>query len=518
MKTKAPRAQPISERTPQAAAPLDLIPDLLELAHDAFIVTSIPFGIVRYWNHAAFEIYGWTAEEAVGRQVDDLLGTVFPMILADIQQQLSDTGLWEGELVQTTRTGETIVVKSRWAARRDASGKVEALLKINRDITAEKLVRDELARSEFQFRYMIENADDGILQTSPTGLILFANQRFVDLLGIPFEGIVGRVVSEFTDEAGYRRIQGQAQNATITTHVGSDVTWIRRDGTEVFTRVSAAAMQDQGGAHIGSLALIRDIGEKKKAQELLANLNQELESRVVARTTELASVNQELEAFAYSVSHDLRAPLRGIDGFSHALLEDYSDSLDETGREYLRRLRASAQRMAMLIDDMLTLSRVNRGTVARVEVDLGAVARDVVDELRHAEPEREVTITTAPDLIASADPRLIRIMLTNLIGNAWKFTTGKKSATIELGVDTAGNEKTYFVRDNGAGFDMRYVGKLFTPFQRLHTQAQFVGSGIGLATVQRIIKRHGGTVRAEAVPDQGATFYFSLPAEIASDE
>lgn len=296
------------------------------------------------------------------------------------------------------------------------------------------------------------------------------------------------------------------------------MTWIRGDGKEVFTRVSAAAMQDQEGAHIGSLALIRDIGEKKKAQELLANLNQELELRVVARTAELASVNQELEAFAYSVSHDLRAPLRGIDGFSHALLEDYSESLDETGREYLRRLRASAQRMAILIDDMLILSRVNRGTVSRVAVDLGALAGDVLEELRRAEPEREVTVITAPDLLASADPRLMRIMLTNLIGNAWKFTAGKKPAKIELGVQVVGNEKTYFVRDNGAGFDMGYVDKLFTPFQRLHTQAQFTGSGIGLATVQRIIKRHGGTVRAEAVPDHGATFYFSLPTRIASDE
>jgi PAS domain S-box-containing protein len=517
MITKPPHIEPTGEPTPPTALPMALIPDLLELAHDAFIVAQVPSGVVLYWNHAASVIYGWTAEEAVGRNIDDLLGTVFPMVIADIQQQLADTGLWEGELVQTTRTGETIVVTSRWAARRGPSGKVETLLKINRDITAEKLVRDELARSEFQFRYMIENADDGILQTSPTGLILFANQRFVDLLGIPFEGIVGRTVSEFTDEAGYHRIQGQAQKPAAT-HVGTDVTWIRADGKEVFTRVSAAAMEDQDGAHIGSLALIRDIGEKKKAQELLANLNQELEVRVVARTTELASVNQELEAFAYSVSHDLRAPLRGIDGFSYALLEDYGDKLDETGREYLNRLRASAQRMAVLIDDMLILSRVNRGNVARTELDLGVLAGEVVDELRLAEPERDVTITLASDLIANADPRLMRILLTNLIGNAWKFTSGSDAARIELGVEVAGNEKAYFVRDNGAGFDMRYVDKLFTPFQRLHTQAQFAGSGIGLATVQRIIKRHGGTVRAEAVLDQGATFYFSLPAGIASDE
>jgi PAS domain S-box-containing protein len=498
----------------------DLIPDLLDLAHDAFIVTSVATGKVSYWSRAASTIYGWTAKEAAGRPVDELLGTVFPAAFTDIQRQMLETGLWEGELMQSTRTGQTIVVRSRWAARRDSQGKVDALLQINRDITAEKVVHDALARSEFQFRYMVENADEGIVQTSPTGSILFANQRFTDLLGVPYEGIIGRSIFDFTDEAGYHLVQGQPGVGATGTHdtFSPEVTWICADGRKVFTRVSAAAMQDQEGEHIGSLSLIRDIGEKKKAQELLANLSQELEVRVAARTVELASVNQELKAFAYSVSHDLRAPLRGIDGFSQALLEDYSDSLDETGRDYLRRLRASAQRMATLIDDMLTLSRVNRGSAAAAAVDLGVLAGEVLDDLRILEPKRQVTFLTTGDLAASADPRLTRILLTNLIGNAWKFTAGKTPATIELGVDLTGDEKTYFVRDDGVGFDMNYVGKLFRPFQRLHTQAQFPGSGIGLATVQRIVKRHGGSVRAEGEPDHGATFYFTLPAGVASDE
>ncbi|MEP7105086.1 MAG: PAS domain-containing protein, partial [Chloroflexota bacterium] len=193
----------------------DLIPDLLDLAHDAFIVTSVTGGTVSYWSRAATAIYGWTAREAAGRRINELLGTVFPVAEADIQRRTLETGLWEGELIQSTKSGQTIVVRSRWAPRRDSHGNVLALLRINRDITAEKVIHDALARSEFQFRYMVENADEGIVQTSPTGSILFANQRFTDLLGIPFHGVVGRSIFEFTDEAGYHLVKGQPKRPAV---------------------------------------------------------------------------------------------------------------------------------------------------------------------------------------------------------------------------------------------------------------------------------------------------------------
>ena len=448
--------QSVDEQGSQHAALPDLIPDLLDLAHDAFIVTSVPAGTVSYWSRAASAIYGWTAEEAAGRQIDDLLGTVFPVALADIQKLMLETGLWEGELVQSTRTGRSIVVRSRWAPRCDRAGNVEALLQINRDITAEKLVHDQLARSEFQFRYMVENADEGIVQTSPTGSILFANQRFTDLLGVPFEGIIGRSIFDFTDEVGYHLVQGQPGSRATGTHdtFSPEVTWVCADGKKVFTRVSAAAMQDQEGAHNGSLSLIRDIGEKKKAQELLANLSQELEVRVAARTAELASVNQELEAFAYSVSHDLRAPLRGIDGFSHALLEDYSDSLDETGQDYLRRLRASAQRMAMLIDDMLTLSRVNRGTVATTQI--------------HHSPRGERVVV-------------------RVVGG--------------------GHEATLEVIDHGPGIEPDLEPVIFERFRH----GPKGGSGLGLAIARNVVERHGGRISVDSKPGAGARFQIVLP-------
>jgi light-regulated signal transduction histidine kinase (bacteriophytochrome) len=231
---------------------------------------------------------------------------------------------------------------------------------------------------------------------------------------------------------------------------------------------------------------------------------------VADRTTQLEAANRELEAFSYSVSHDLRAPLRGIDGFSQALLEDYSEQLDDHGRDYLRRVRAATQRMSGLIDDLLNLSRITRSELRREAVDLSALVRSIAEQLRQAQPERHVEFRIADGLTAQGDPRLLRIALENLLGNAWKFTAKTADAVVEFGLTRAGGDDVYFVRDNGAGFDMAYAGKLFGAFQRLHDVREFEGTGIGLATVQRIVRRHGGDVRAEGEPERGATFFFTL--------
>ena len=223
------------------------------------------------------------------------------------------------------------------------------------------------------------------------------------------------------------------------------------------------------------------------------------------------TANKELEAFSYSVSHDLRAPLRGIDGFSQALLEDCADALPAQGQDYLRRIRAAAQRMAELIDDLLQLSRVSRGDFRRERVDLSAMFMSLIGELRRSDPERAVEVHVASEVTAVADPRLIRITLENLVGNAWKFTTKTAAPVIELGVREDGGDQVYFIRDNGAGFDMKYVDRLFGAFQRLHTDKEFPGTGIGLATVQRIIHRHGGRIWVDAAVGTGACFQFTLP-------
>jgi signal transduction histidine kinase len=261
------------------------------------------------------------------------------------------------------------------------------------------------------------------------------------------------------------------------------------------------------------LVLISNIARRKQAEDEIRTLNEELEQRVSERTAQLEVVNRELEAFAYSVSHDLRAPLRSINGFSQILLEDYGDEIDARGQDSLRRLRAASLRMGRLIEDLLTLSRLTRGGIRQELVDLSAVAQAIAAQLLDTEPERQVAFEIGEGIVAVGDPRLLQVVLDNLLSNAWKFTSRKPQARIEFGTLQLDGQDVYFVRDDGAGFDMAYAEKLFGAFQRLHALDEFDGTGIGLATVQRIVHRHGGQVWAEAAVDQGATFYFTLAGQ-----
>jgi light-regulated signal transduction histidine kinase (bacteriophytochrome) len=241
-------------------------------------------------------------------------------------------------------------------------------------------------------------------------------------------------------------------------------------------------------------------------------VQKKLERGVVKARDAAEAANKELEAFSYSVSHDLRAPLRGMDGFSGALLEDYRDKLDATGINYLERIRAGTQRMGLLIDDMLKLSRINRSEFKRESVDLSKMVQGIILTFRKNNPTRDVEVSIQKDIIVEGDRRLLEVVMTNLIDNTWKFTGKTKNARIEFGTELKDGKPVMFIRDNGVGFDMTYVNKLFGAFQRLHTIAEFPGTGIGLATVQRVIHRHGGQVWAEGKVGKGATFYFTLSA------
>jgi signal transduction histidine kinase len=263
--------------------------------------------------------------------------------------------------------------------------------------------------------------------------------------------------------------------------------------------------------------LENEIQVRKRAEEEIQQLNANLESRVAERTQDvreanlqLAAMNTELESFSYSVSHDLRAPLRGIDGWSLALLEDYRERLDDRGREYLNRVRSETQRMGRLIDDLLKLSNVTRVDMQRGQVDVTSIAGGIAAQLREANPERDIEFTIMPGLRTCADAGLLQIVLTNLLSNSVKFTDGTSGARIEVGQNEQNGEPAFFVRDNGVGFDMAYAGTLFGAFQRLHKETEFPGTGIGLATVQRAVRRHGGRVWAEAKAGTGATFYFTI--------
>ena len=256
---------------------------------------------------------------------------------------------------------------------------------------------------------------------------------------------------------------------------------------------------EKNKVNVANKQLEKEIQERKRVETQVQGVN-----------TELLAANKELEAFSYSVSHDLRAPLRAIDGFSLALLEDYADKLDEDGRGYLYRVRAATQRMGTLIDDLLNLARVTRTEMRFENVDLGAIARSVAAELQRDQPERQAEFQIAEGLDTFVDSHLIRITLENLLGNAWKFTSKRGAACIEFGRTDCDGRPTYYVRDNGAGFDPAYAERLFGAFQRLHDSSDFPGTGVGLATVQRIIHRHGGRIWAESAVDRGATFYFTL--------
>jgi PAS domain S-box-containing protein len=362
---------------------------------------------------------------------------------------------------------------------------------------------EALANEAIRRRILIEQSRDGIVVLDKDGKVYESNQQFAKMLGYSLEETLQLSVWDW--EYLYPPEQTLEMIRSVDeTGDHFETQHRRKDGTIYDVEIST------NGAVFGGEKLIfcvcRDITGRKRAQERLNQTMLELEQS----SNRLAATNRELETFSYSVSHDLRSPLRSIDGFSQALLEDYSDKLDEKGRDYLGRLRGASQKMGELIDGLLKLSRLTRAEMHEEPVDLSALAEEIAAELQETQPRHRVKFIIAKQLTARGDTQLLRVLLENLLGNAWKFTGKTPHARIEFGATRNNGRKTYFVKDNGVGFDMTYVDRLFGAFQRLHDSNEFPGTGIGLATVRRIINRHGGTIRAEGAPGKGATFYFTL--------
>ena len=348
----------------------------------------------------------------------------------------------------------------------------------------------ELKKSEEKYKALVSHAQVGI-GIHRNSRMIFANEQFISMLGFTEEEMIGIPISQLIHPDEVKLVMKRAWDRYNGKNVVDtyDLRLIRKDGGIIPAIISNAVIEYQGEK--ATLITIVDMTDTKLRKEL-----------------EMA--NRELEMFAYSVSHDLRAPLRSIDGFSQALLDDYQEQLNDEGKDYLMRIRAASQRMASLINSILQLSRLDRCEMKREEIDLSALASEIIADLKMAEPDRKVELLIGENITAVGDMTLLRAVMENLLGNAWKFTQKHQNSTIEFGITDKDGKTVYFVRDNGAGFDMKYADKLFAPFQRLHSESEFSGTGIGLALVQRIIRRHGGNVWVESAVEAGTTFYFTL--------
>jgi len=463
-------------------------------------------------NDAAIDRYGYSHEEFLQMRLTDIRPPEDAQrLLEDVgsgRPEFQHSGQWrhrlrDGRLIDVEITSHTL----------NFLGHAAALVVVH-DVTDRKQAEAALRRSEARKAAILKSALDCIITIDHQGRVVDFNPAAERTFGYQFSEVAGKPLADLIIPPDLRQahVKGLARYIETGEHVvlnrRIELRAVRSDGSEFPVELAITPIhEDDKPMFTGYL---RDISDRKRAEEELRRLNAELEERVRQRTAQLEAAAEELEAFAYSVSHDLRAPLRAIDGFSLVLVEDHGQALNEDARGLLDRIRGASQRMAQLIDDLLDLSRLTRAEMVWKPVDIAALARGVAADLRKTDPNRKVTFRIADGMVATGDERLLRVALENLMSNAWKFTGRVLEPTIEVGHLNGPGVDTFFVRDNGAGFDMAYSHKLFGVFQRLHSVRDFPGTGVGLTTVRRIIHRHGGRVWAEAAVDRGAAFYFTL--------
>ncbi len=507
--------QDITERVQAEAA----LSQTEEKFAKVFQASPIPISLARFEDgrfvdiNPAFELlFGWPRDEVVGRtsteiglwrSVEDRLAWVRELRHAGSTQRFEvDWSSQSGEQRICQISAEVIQIEGE-----------DHILALTNDITDSKRIEQALQANQVRLSeaqrigrfgsWELDLAKDSFIWSEEINRIFEATAAPGTVNYATFLRMLHPDDRETFDRA-FRQAIAEGRTGEYTYRLQM------RDGRIKHVHVRAETIVGADGTPLKSIGTTQDVTGQEQAKAEIERLNAELEDRVRERTAELQSANKELESFAYSISHDLRAPLRGIDGFSHLLAEEYGERLDAQGKSYLERVRAAAQRMGTLIDDILELSRVSRHSMRRGQVDLSRLAREIVEEQAHGAPERAVEVAIAEGCTAFGDPQLLRVMMQNLLENAWKYSGKEAAPKIEFGRETRDGEAVFFVRDNGVGFDMKYADRLFTPFQRLHKPEEFAGTGIGLATVARIVRRHGGRVWAESAPGQGATLRLTL--------
>jgi PAS domain S-box-containing protein len=469
-------------------------------------ISTLKDGIFLDVNDSFLRNNGHTREEVIGYQGEDINLWASSGERDRMKQLMQDRGHFENEEFEfQTKSNEIRTVLL--SADTINIGGEPCILVIGNDITERKRIENALKESEEKFSVAFRSSPEMIIITDvENNKYLEINDSYTNVTGYSREEMMSHNVDEYQKiwvkpeelkkMTNLLQTQGKVRNEEFS---------FRTKSGEIRQWLCSADMVTIGGKQC-MLAIATDITERKDAEEKLKQAMANLEQS----SDQLAATNKELESFSYSVSHDLRSPLRSIDGFSQALLEDYKEKLDEKGQDYLRRLRGASQKMGELIDGILKLSRLTRSEMHHEPIDLSVLAEEIANRLQETQPKRRVKFFIDKELTANGDPQLLRVLLENLLGNAWKFTGKNPHAKIEFSMDRNNDKKAYFIRDNGAGFDMTYADKLFGAFQRLHETREFPGTGIGLATVQRIIHRHGGAIWAEGAVGKGATFHFTL--------